>query len=167
MNLSWIKYLVAEPYWEGLKVVPILLMANLCLGVVYNLSYWYKLSGQTKFGAIIALFGAAITIILNVLFVPKYSYMACAWATLAAYASMMVLSYILGQKYFPIKYNLRAISVYVILICVLFLISKTYSSVDSVLIKLVLNNLLVAVFALAVYKLEINNLKKLNSDVTN
>ena len=165
MNLNWIKYLVAEPYWEGLKVVPILLIANLCLGVVYNLSYWYKLSGQTKFGAIIALVGAAITIIINVIFVPTYSYMACAWATLAAYASMMVLSYILGQKYFPIKYNLRAISVYGILVCVLFLISKTYSSLDSTLIKLVLNNLLVAVFAFVVYKLEINNLKKLGTNV--
>lgn len=164
MNLSWIKYLVAEPYWEGLKVVPILLVANLCLGVVYNLSYWYKLSGQTKFGAIIALFGAAITIIINVIFVPKYSYIACAWATLAAYASMMVLSYFLGQRYFPIKYNLRAITVYCVLTCLLFLISLVFSLIGSTILRLILNNMLVVFFAFVVYILEINNLKKLNTN---
>ncbi len=163
MNLHWIKYLVAEPYWEGLKVVPILLVANLCLGVVYNLSYWYKLSGQTKFGAIIALFGAGITIFINVIFVPTYSYMACAWATLAAYAGMMILSYVLGQKYFPIKYNLRAITIYCLLVGLLFLISCSYSSIESTIIKLMLNNMLVVIFAFVVYKLEINNLKKINT----
>src|SRR5204862_7133621 len=84
MNIEWIKYLIDEPFWKGLKVVPILLLANLCLGIVYNLSIWYKLSGQTKFGAFISIVGAIITIIINVLFVTKFSYVAFACATLAA-----------------------------------------------------------------------------------
>ena len=166
LNLSWIQTLVGKDYRSGLKVVPILLIANLCLGVAYNLSIWYKLSGQTKYGAIITVFGAAITIIVNVFFVPTYSYMACAWATLAAYFGIMVLSYFLGQKHFPIKYNVKAIAVYCALVCVLFLISFSFSSIQSGIMKLILNNLLVLLFAIVVYKLEINNLKKLNTNVS-
>jgi O-antigen/teichoic acid export membrane protein len=167
MNLDWIKYLVAEEYWSGLKVVPILLIANLCLGVVYNLSIWYKLSGQTKYGATIAIVGALITIVINVVFVPSYSFVACAWATLAAYGSMMILSYVLGQKYYPIKYNLRAMSVYFIIALGFYFLSLTYSGFNSVLIKLFLNNLLVILFAWLVYKLEFSNLKKLREHAAN
>lgn len=164
MNLDWIKYLVDKPYWSGLKVVPILLLANLCLGVVYNLSIWYKLSSQTKFGAMIAIAGAIITIVINVLFVPAFSYVACAWATLAAYAGMMVLSYHLGQKYFPVKYNIRAILTYTILALLLYLVSFVFKGFESVMIRVVLNNLLVMLFAFLVYKLEFKNLKKLKSN---
>lgn len=163
LNLDWIKYLVDEPYWSGLKVVPILLLANLCLGIVYNLSIWYKLSSQTKFGAIIAISGAVITIVINVIFVPKFSYMACAWATLAAYGGMMILSYILGQKHFPIKYNIRAISVYTILALGFYALSFTYSSMDSFVGRVSLNNLLVILFAFIVYKLEVGTIKKLRA----
>lgn len=165
MNLEWIKQLIDEPYWSGLSVVPILLLANLCLGVVYNLSIWYKLSGQTKFGAVISVVGAAITILINVMFIPKYSYMACAWATLAAYGGMMILSYVLGQKYFPIKYNVRAMSIYVLITLSLYALSFSYSGIEHTGIKLFLNNLLIVLFVWMVYKLEINNLKKLNSNV--
>lgn len=166
LNLDWIKYLIDEPYWEGLKVVPILLLANLCLGVVINLSFWYKLSNRTRYGAIISFFGAGITIIINVLFVPKYSYMACAWATLAAYGGMMVLSYFLGQKFYPIKYNLKAMSVYAALTLVLYLISRSYSGMEQTAMKIILNNFLVALFMWIVYKLEITNLKKLSANVS-
>lgn len=165
LNLEWIKYLVGQPYWEGLKVVPILLVANLCLGVVYNLSIWYKLSGQTKFGAIISLVGAAITVVINVAFVPTYSYMACAWATLAAYGGMMLLSYLLGQKYFPINYNIRAISVYTLVTALLYLLSYSYSGIENFTVKIVLNNLLIVLFVWLLYKLEFNNIKKLNANV--
>jgi O-antigen/teichoic acid export membrane protein len=164
LNIHWIKYLVDEPYWVGLKVVPILLLANLCLGVVYNLSIWYKLSSQTKFGAIIAVFGAVITIIINVIFIPRYSYVACAWATLAAYGGMMILSYVLGQKYYPVKYNKRAIFIYTFLALGLYFISFTYVDIDGVYLKFVLNNLLVIVFAFLVFKLEIPNIKKLKTN---
>lgn len=166
MNLDWIKYLVGEPYWEGLKVVPVLLMANLCLGVVYNLAIWYKLSGQTKYGAVISIFGAVITLLVNIIFVPKYSYVACAWATLGAYGGMMILSYILGQKNFPIKYNLRAIIVYAAVALGLYALSRSYSDMESAALKVFLNNLLILLFVWLIYKLEINNLKKLNSNVS-
>jgi O-antigen/teichoic acid export membrane protein len=166
MNLDWIKYFIDTPYWEGLQVVPILLLANLCLGVVYNLSIWYKLSGQTRFGATIALVGAVITILINVVFVPEYSYVACAWATLAAYGGMMVLSYVLGQKHFPIKYNVRAISVYLVLTFMVYLLSRTYAGIEDTLVKVTLNNLLILLFVWLVYKLEFNNLKKLNSNAS-
>ncbi|MBA3663561.1 MAG: polysaccharide biosynthesis protein [Bacteroidetes bacterium] len=166
MNLDWIKYLVGELYWSGLKVVPLLLLANLCLGVVYNLSIWYKLSGQTKFGAMIAIVGALITIIINVIFVPTYSYMACAWATLAAYGGMMIISYLLGQKYYPIKYNLRAMFVYTIFALGLYFLSFTYAEINLTL-KIILNNLLVILFAWLVYKLEFANIKKIRANAAN
>ena len=166
LNLDWIKYIIDKPYWGGLKVVPILLLANLCLGVVYNLAIWYKLSGQTKYGAFISIAGAIITIIINVIFVPTYSYMACAWATLAAYGGMMVLSYFWGQKNFPIKYNIRAMSVYTAITLGLYTLSLSYCTMDSFVGKIILNNLLIGIFVWVIYKLEINNLKKLNSNVT-
>jgi O-antigen/teichoic acid export membrane protein len=165
LNLDWIKYLIDQPYWSGLKVVPILLLANLFLGVVYNLSIWYKLSGQTRFGAFIAISGAIITIIINIIFVPSFSYVACAWATLAAYGGMMILSYVLGQKYFPIKYNLRAMTVYLLLTLGLYFLSLMYSGMQNLALKIVINNLLILIFVWIVYKLEFHNIKKLNSNV--
>lgn len=165
LNLDWIKYFIDEPYWGGLTVVPVLLMANLCLGVVYNLSIWYKLSGETKYGAVISVTGAVITIVINVLFVPYYSFVACAWATLAAYGGMMVISYLLGQKHFPIKYNIRALSVYVVLTVGFYCLSMIWAATQSLVIKIVLNNLLILLFVWLIYKLEFNNLKKLNSNV--
>ena len=91
--------------------------------------------------------------------------MACAWATLAAYSGMMILSYFWGQKYFPINYNVRAMTVYAALSLGLYLISLTYAGMESLPIKILLNNLLIGIFVWVIYKLEINNLKKLNSDV--
>jgi O-antigen/teichoic acid export membrane protein len=166
MNLDWIQYFIGVEFRKGISVVPILLLANLCLGVVYNLSIWYKLSGQTKYGAVIAIVGAVITITINVIFVPEYSYVACAWATLAAYASMMILSYILGQKYFPIRYNLRAMFVYTFLSLGLYFVSFIYGGMENTFVKVILNNLLVILFAWLVYKLEISNLKKLRANVS-
>ncbi|MGI4726938.1 MAG: lipopolysaccharide biosynthesis protein [Janthinobacterium lividum] len=94
-------------YWSGLQVVPILLFGYVSLGIYMNLSIWYKLSDQTRFGLYISGVGAILTIILNLIFIPKYSYIASAWISLMAYATMMVLSYILGQKHYPIPYQLK------------------------------------------------------------
>lgn len=161
MNLPWLKFLVSERFREGLDVVPLLLLANLCVGVYWNLSIWFKLTGQTKYGAIITVLGAAITLFLNFWGIPKFGYMACAWATLAAYSSMMVLSYILGQKYYPVKYNLRSISVFSFLALGLYALSTTYSDWESTWLKLLLNNFLLFFFAWVFYKLEFDHLKKL------
>ena len=104
--LDLFKYFIPnEAYWVGLKVVPILLIANIFLGVYYNQSVWYKLSGRTVQGAYLAIFGAVITLLINFLYIPEYSYMASAWATFACYGSMMVASFFLGQKYYPVPYN--------------------------------------------------------------
>lgn len=102
------KYFIGKDFREGLPVVPVLLMANLFLGVYVNLSIWYKLTDRTLMGAGVSLLGAVLTIVLNVIFVPKYGYMASAWATLACYFSMTAVSYWLGKKYHPVEYDLKS-----------------------------------------------------------
>lgn len=101
-----------ETYWRAIGIVPIILLANLCLGVYHNLSIWYKLTDKTRFGMYISIFGAVITIVFNVVMIPKIGFMASAWATLAAYGSMMVISYIMGRKHYPVPYNLKRIGLY-------------------------------------------------------
>ncbi|WP_259068455.1 oligosaccharide flippase family protein [Mucilaginibacter sp. X4EP1] len=114
-NIQILKYFIPNrSYWVGLPVVPPLVFGYVSLGVYMNLSVWYKLSDQTKYGLYISGVGAILTIVLNVLFIPKYSYMASAWVSLIAYATMMVLSYIWGQKNYPIPYNLKKNLAYII-----------------------------------------------------
>jgi len=103
-----------EAYHAGLDVVPILLLANLFLGMYYNLSVWYKVSEKTRFGAYLSVAGAAITIGLNILLIPTMSYMGSAWATLICYASMCVMSYVFSRRHYPISYNWKYISFYMI-----------------------------------------------------
>jgi O-antigen/teichoic acid export membrane protein len=160
MNLPILKYFAPDPYWEGLKVVPILLIANLFLGVYYNLGIWFKLSGQTKYGATITIIGAVVTLIINFTFVPAYGYMACAWATFAAYWVMMVLSYYLGKKHYPIKYNLRAMGLFFFLALGFYFLSLLWKDIELKAVKLILNNLLVLLFVYLFYKLEFSNIKK-------
>ncbi len=161
IGLPWLQKVVSENYRSGLAVVPILLLANLCVGVYWNLSIWFKLTGQTKFGAGITIFGAIITLVINFVGIPKFGYMACAWATLIAYGTMMVTSYILGQKYYPIKYNLRSIFVFTFLALGFYFISTLYSEMGNIYVKLLLNNILLGLFAFIFYKLEFDNLNKL------
>jgi len=114
INIGILKFFIRkDAYYVGLKVVPILLFANVCLGIYYNQSVWYKLSNRTEYGAYIALIGAAVTIIINVLFIPMYGFMACAWATLLAYFTQMTLSYYWGKKHYPIPYNSRKFFLYI------------------------------------------------------
>ncbi len=101
-----------EAYWEAMWIVPIILIANFCLGIYHNLSVWYKITDRTKFGAYISVVGAIITLIINFMFIETYSYKASAIATLVAYAVMMLLSYYFGRKYYPIPYNLKKIGFY-------------------------------------------------------
>lgn len=102
-----------DEFWVGLNVVPILLIANLFFGLTYNLSVWFKLSDRTIFGAILAIFGALITILFNIILIPKISYLGSAYATLVCYVSMTLLSYFLGRKYYPIPYPVFKILFYV------------------------------------------------------
>ena len=113
LYLDIIKYFIPNTdYWEGLKVVPILLLANICLGIYFNQSIWYKMTDKTKYGAYIAIGGAVITIGLNLLLIPTMGYMGSAWTTLVVYALMVISSYFLGQKHFPVPYNLTKIGSY-------------------------------------------------------
>lgn len=159
LNIDVFKHFIQnESYWVGLGVVPILLLANVCLGIYYNQSIWYKLSGQTKFGAYISIGGAFLTIVLNVLFIPTYGYYACAWATLIVYACQMIASYILGQKYHPIAYNLRKFALYLCLSLVLYFMSG-FIHLENMYLSLFLKNIMIVVFLLVVYKLEYKNLR--------
>jgi O-antigen/teichoic acid export membrane protein len=105
-----------NPYWEGLKVVPILLLANMFLGIYYNLAIWYKLTHKTLAGAYITLLGAGITLFINYFFIARFSYMACAWATFACYGSMMVVSFIWGQKAYRIPYAWKKLVAYMVIV---------------------------------------------------
>jgi O-antigen/teichoic acid export membrane protein len=165
MNMPWISFMVSEQYRIGLGVVPILLLANLFLGIYLNLGIWFKLTGKTRYGAIITIVGAVVTLIVNFSFVPTYSYMACAWATFAAYFCMMVICYFLGQKYYPVKYNLRSIFFFLGAALLFYFCSSFWSDMSNVWFKLILNNLLVLLFAWLFYKLEFSNLKKIKEQL--
>jgi O-antigen/teichoic acid export membrane protein len=108
-----------ESYWIAIDIVPIVLLANLCLGIYFNLAIWYKLTDKTRFGMYISIIGAIITIAFNYLMIEKIGFMASAWATLLAYSCMMLISYSLGKKYYPVPYDILKIGGYLILAVVL------------------------------------------------
>lgn len=145
-----------NPYWAGLGVVPPLVFGYLCLGIYMNLSIWYKLSDQTKYGLYISGIGALVTIILNLVFIPKYSYMASAWISLIAYAGMMILSYLWGQKNYPIPYNLKKNVAYIVS-AVLIVYISFYVFNRNIFIG---NGLLIAFASVALY-FEWKNLKSI------
>jgi len=125
MYLDIWKYFIRNPrMYVGLRVVPILLLANMFLGIYYNLSVWYKLANKTMAGAWITLIGAGLTMIINYFFIPYYSYMACAWATFACYGSMMVVSYVWGQKHYRIPYAWKKLVSYIVISVILYFIHR-------------------------------------------
>jgi len=111
--IDFFKYFVGEEFRAGLEVVPILLLANLCLGIYVNLSIWYKLTDRTLLGASVSLAGAALTIALNIWWIPLFGYVGSAWATLACYGSMAIVSYLLGQQYYPVDYDVKRVIGYI------------------------------------------------------
>jgi O-antigen/teichoic acid export membrane protein len=113
--IDFFKYFVGDEFRAGLDVVPILLLANLFLGIYVNLSIWYKLTDRTLMGAFVSLAGAALTIVLNVWWIPEFDYVGSAWATLACYASMAIASYLLGRHYYPVAYDIKRVLVYITL----------------------------------------------------
>ena len=115
INLDVLKYFLGDTaYWEGLNVVPILLIGYLFLGLYYNFSVWFKLTDRTYFGTIITLGGVVITVGLNFLLIPKFGYMGSSWATLLCYLFMAIVCYLLGQKFFPIPYTILKSTAYII-----------------------------------------------------
>jgi len=122
-----LRYIIHRDYWEGLQVVPIVMAAEIMMGVYFNLSFWYKLIDKTIWGAYFSGIGCIVLVAINIIFVPRYGYMACAWAGFAGYATAMTLSYIIGQKKYPIAYPLGSMAIYVA-ITALFYAVMTYAN---------------------------------------
>lgn len=146
----------SEAYWEAMWIVPLVLIANLCLGIYHNLSVWYKVTDRTKFGAYISVFGALITLGLNFWLIPIMEYRGSAIATLVAYSSMMVASYYYGQKYYPIPYNLKKMGLYLML-------SSAFSIISFYVYRenYVVGISLLLMFILMVLMIEKNQIKQL------
>lgn len=150
--MNVLRYIIAPDYWDGLKVVPIVMAAEIMMGVYFNLSFWYKLIDRTIWGAWFSSIGCAVLILINVIFVPKYGYMACAWAGFAGYATAMILSYIVGQRYNAIRYPMDEMMAYVLFATILFwLMTYTNNSWHPVL-AVATNTALIAIFAVYIFK---------------
>ena len=150
--LDILKVLVGESYWEGLRVVPIVMAAEIMFGVFFNLSFWYKLTDRTIWGAYFSGIGAVVLIVIDILLIPRFSYMACAWAGFAAYATSMILSYFIGQRYYPITYPIKDMTIYLILTIFLFIGIQYANRAFPLWIALIINTLLIAVFVVYLVK---------------
>ena len=150
--MDLIRYIVGRSYWEGLEIVPIVMAAEIMFGVFFNLSFWYKLIDKTIWGAYFSGIGAAVLIAVDIIFIPRFSYWACAWAGFVSYTVSMVLSYFFGQKYYPIKYPLKSIAMYVVLALILFA-GMTWSNEKlSMWASLGINTVLLIVYVVYVVK---------------
>jgi O-antigen/teichoic acid export membrane protein len=160
------QYLVGASYRSGLGIVPILLFANICLGIYYNLSVWYKLTDHMGMGLIITILGALITLVGNYVFIPHWGMYASAWTTLVCYATMVLITYFMGQKYFPIPYPVKRILTYLLVILILFfikaginLLSDSWTIAMQLVLRLPVATLLMSLYILLVVKVERTELK--------
>lgn len=150
--LDGLKYIVAPGYWEGLRVVPIVMAAEIMMGIYFNLSFWYKLIDKTIWGAWFSLAGCAVLLAINLLFIPKYGYMACAWGGFAGYGTAMLLSYIVGQRKNPIAYPMRSILTYVVLSLLLTAAMLLIPGEWNLWLRLTLKSLLILPFVLYIVR---------------
>lgn len=144
-----------ESYWVAIEIVPIVLLANLCLGIYFNLAIWYKLTDKTRYGMYLSLIGATITIVFNVVMIEKIGFIASAWATLIAYGTMMIISYYLGQKHYAVPYSLKSILSYLVFAIVLSIIALKTNT------NYYINTGLVLVFLGLVFIIEKREIKQL------
>lgn len=158
----WKHFIQNEEMWVGLNVVPILLIANMSLGAYYTLSFWYKLSQKTYAALVITFIGAAITLSVNFLFIPKYGYMASAWATLGCYGGMMIISYLWGSKVYPVPYEVGKIGrFFIMMLALYFLNSITGNYVDNLVLRTLIATVLFAIYLVYIFRSEKNDLKSL------
>ena len=160
LYIDIVKIIIEAKYHEGLKVVPIVLMANLFFGMYFTLSLWYKLKDMTRYGAYMAFIGAAITLLLNFILIPVMGYMGSAIAVFFCFLSMMLISYFWGQKHYPIPYNIKRISTYFFIAIILFIVSR-YTMELTPFMKYFSHTILMSVFFVAVFMLEKKELKSL------
>lgn len=163
MYIDIIQHFIGSDFQEGLSVVPILLIAFLLLGIYYNFSIWYKLTDRTKAGAYISLTGVIVTLALNFILIPQIGYIGGAWAALACYATMTILSYLLGQKYFPINYPIGKITLYIGSAVLVYLGSSqvAFMTDEHLILRLLVNSLFLLSWIGGIYFLEKENLKLL------
>ena len=142
-----LRHIIGHDYWPGLKVVPIVMAAEIMMGVYFNLSFWYKLIDKTIWGAYFSGVGCAVLIAINVIFVPRFGYMACAWAGFAGYGTAMLLSYVVGQRYYPINYPLKSIGVYVAIALLFFVVMQLSEAyVPQMWLRLLVNTCCIVLF---------------------
>lgn len=141
-----LKHIIDRSYWEGLRVVPVVMAAEIMMGIYFNLSFWYKLIDKTIWGAWFSIAGCAVLITVNVLFIPKYGYMACAWGGFAGYATSMLLSYFVGQKKNPINYPLKSIGVYVLITILFFAVMELLPDSWTPAVRIAINTVLILLF---------------------
>ena len=147
-----LKHIIGRDYWDGLRVVPIVMAAEIMMGVYFNLSFWYKLIDKTIWGAYFSGVGCVVLIAVNVVFVPVYGYMACAWAGFAGYGTAMLLSYFVGQKKYPINYPVAEMVAYVAVAVALFLAMNWMNAHVATWLALLANTLMILVFAAIIVK---------------
>ena len=147
-----LQYLIGADYREGLNVVPVVMVAEMMMGVYFNLSFWYKLIDRTIYGAWFSLIGCAVLFTANILFIPRYGYWACAWGGVAGYGTAMVLSYVVGQVKNPIPYPMKDIAVYVAATAVLYVLMWALPESWPPVLHLAVNTLLIIVFLTIVVK---------------
>lgn len=146
-----LRHIIGRDYWPGLRVVPIVMAAEIFMGVYFNLSFWYKLIDETRWGAYFSLTGCTILILMNIFLIPKYGYIACAWAGFTGYGVAMLLSYFVGQKKYPIRYDLKAIGSYVLLAAVLYLAGE-YIPVPNIYLRMTFRTVLLLLFIAYIVK---------------
>ena len=144
--IDLLKYIIAPDYWSGLKVVPIVMVAEIMMGIYFNLSFWYKLTDRTIWGAWFSIAGCLVLVAVNIIFIPRYGYMACAWGGFAGYATSMLLSYFVGQKKYPVKYPLKSIGVYVLITILFFVAMSLQPDSWHPLVRMGINTVLILLF---------------------
>jgi len=147
-----LKYIINRDYREGLSVVPIVMAAEIMMGIYFNLSFWYKLIDKTIWGAWFSLSGCVVLVAVNVLFIPRYGYIACAWGGFAGYATCMILSYVVGQRKNPICYPMREIGLYVVLAAALYGLMTLIPAACPAVARVLTNTLLIALFVIYILK---------------
>ncbi|PNP94162.1 polysaccharide biosynthesis protein [Hoylesella timonensis] len=152
--LDVLRYLIGKDYWAGLQVVPIVMAAEMMMGVYFNLSFWYKLIDKTIWGAYFSGIGCAVLIAINIIFVPRYGYIACAWAGFTGYGVAMILSYVVGQRKYPINYPMKSIFKYVALAVVCFAAMTVFNQMLLSAAALGVNTLLILLFVSYIVKMD-------------
>ncbi len=153
--LPVLRYMIGSDYWDGLSVIPIVMVAEIMMGIYFNLSFWYKLTDRTIYGALFSLAGCIVLLAVNIWGIPHYSYMACAWGGVAGYGTAMLLSYFVGQRLYPIPYPIRAMAGYTVLTAACYYAITCIPADAPLWLHLGISTAIILAFAGIVYKREI------------